>query len=92
MCSSTTKGSSSPADEELQFVFPPCVPGTGGKNVSVKLFDAKHLVGDVATSGESVKNALQTFLDGLKTTAGLPISDKQVLETFSFEVKYFAYG
>jgi hypothetical protein len=90
MCSSTTKGSSSPVNEDLQFVFPACLPGTGSKKVSIKLFDKKRLVGDVAASGESVKNTLQVFLDALKTTAGLPASEKQILETFSFEVQYFA--
>ena len=90
MCKSTTQGSSSPVSEDLQFVFPACMPGTGSKKVSIKLFDKKRLVGDVAASGESVKNTLQAFLDALKTTAGLPVSAKQILETFSFEVQYFA--
>jgi hypothetical protein len=92
MCSSTTKGSSPPVDEKLQFVFPACVPGTGSKKVSIKLFDKKHLVGDVAASGESVKNTLHAFIHALKTTAGLPVSAKQILETFSFEVEYFPDG
>jgi hypothetical protein len=85
-------GSEASIAERLQKVFTPCLAGTGSKKVSIKLFDAKVLVGDVAPSGESVKNDLQLFLDNLKATVGLPASVKQNLETFSFEVAYFPRG
>ena len=78
------------SNDGLRRVFVPCTAGTGSKKVSIKLFDAKRLVGDVAPSGESVKNDLQSFLDNLKATAGLSATVKQTLETFSFEVEYFA--
>jgi len=85
-------GSTPDVTELLRRVFTPCKPGTGSHTVSIKLFDAKHLVGDVAASGDSVRNELQLFFDNLKATPGLPAAVKQQLDTFTFTVEYFTSG
>lgn len=66
-----------------------CKTGTGGKKVSIKIFDKKALAGNVTSSLGQVKQNLETFFNNLHATANLPAAVAQHLQTFSFEVEFF---
>jgi hypothetical protein len=93
MCSVTRSitdffcGEDSIADR-LRKIATPCLPAKGNKKVSVRIFDKKSLIGDVTSSVEAVRKTLETFLNDLHKTEGLPSAVAQNLQAFTFEVTF----
>ena len=74
--------------EKLRTIPTPCLSARGSKKVSIRIFDKKSLIGDVTSSVAAVRQALETFFNGLHQTAGLPAAVVQNLQSFSFEVAF----
>ena len=75
---------------QLRKMHTACKPGPGGKKVSIKVFDKKGLVGNVTSSIVGVKQTLETFFNNLHATQNLDPAVAQNLQTFTFEVEFFA--
>src|SRR5215467_1894064 len=76
--------------DKLRKIATPCLPTKGNKNVSIRIFDKKSLIGDVTNSVEAVRQTLENFLNQLHGTNGLPAAVAQNLQTFSFQVTFTA--
>ena len=85
-------GGGKPQTKQVVTIQPACRPRTGSQKVSIPVFDDNNLTGLImATSSEetAMKNALETFFDGLDQIPNLPQNVPQLLQPFSFEVKFF---
>jgi hypothetical protein len=85
MCSITNLFSCKP--DRLRKIPTACVSAGGSKKVSIKVFDKKHLIGDVTRSIEAVRQKLETFFNRLHEEP-LPPAVAQNLQSFSFEVLF----
>lgn len=74
--------------ERLRKIYTPCPPAAASKKILIRVFDNKSLIGDVTNSVEAMWQILETFLNGLHQTVGLPAAVAQSLQTFTFEVAF----
>lgn len=83
----TKRGSTLSITERLRRVFLPCVAFSGPRTVTVKVFDKHGLITEMMPSQDMVTQ-MQTFLNGLAATPGLPAAVVTNLSSIQFNVSY----
>lgn len=84
----TTTGATISVSEQLLKIFTPCLPGKGSKEVSILVFDKKHLIGNMTNSINEPIQQLQSFFNDIHSLPGVPIALKENLQKYNFTVKY----
>jgi hypothetical protein len=77
--------------ERLRRIFQPCPKNNGNESVTIKVFDKHSLISEMINSQDMVTE-LQTFLNGMGSTPGLPNDVVTRLSSIHFTVTYKARG